>query len=79
MVKTWKMRAACHDRTDLDWFGDRPSAECAELCASCPVAGECLSEALGRDRECDPGVWGGTTPKEREAIRAGTTWQRQLI
>jgi hypothetical protein len=75
----WKRRAACYDRTDLDWFADVPSPDCAALCAVCPVAGECLSEALGRDRESDPGVWGGTSPSERWAIRVGTSWQRQLM
>ena len=75
----WRERAACRDRTDLDWFGDQPDAECEALCAVCPVASECLSEALGRERESDPGMWGGTTPRERYAIREGTAWQRTLM
>ena len=75
----WKADAACADRLDLDWLADTPSAECEALCAVCPVASACLAEALGRDRDCDPGVWGGTTPYERQAIREGTSCQRRLL
>jgi hypothetical protein len=76
---TWKDDAACRDRLDLDWLADLPSPECEALCAVCPVASQCLSEALARDWECDPGVWGGTSARERSAIRRGTSWQRQLL
>jgi hypothetical protein len=75
----WRRDAACRDRIDLDWFADVPSAECMDLCAVCPVAGKCLSEALDRQRDWDPGIWGGTTPRERYAIREGTSWQRTLL
>ena len=76
---SWKADAACADRLDLDWLADTPSAECEALCAVCPVASQCLAEALARNADCDPGVWGGTTPRERQAIRLGTACQRQLI
>jgi WhiB family redox-sensing transcriptional regulator len=75
----WKGQAACRERTDLNWFGETPDPECEALCASCPVASPCLAEALGRHRDADPGMWGGTTPRERHAIREGTSWQRQLL
>jgi WhiB family redox-sensing transcriptional regulator len=38
------------------------------VCASCPDRWPCLRWALERDERL--GVWGGTTPAEREAIRA---------
>jgi hypothetical protein len=75
----WKDRAACRDRFDLDWLGETLPPECEALCAGCPVQRECLSEALSRPRDYDPGVWGGTSPRERYAIREGTIWQRQLL
>ena len=36
------------------------------ICASCPVQSECLSYALATDQII--GVWGGTTPKERQRL-----------
>jgi hypothetical protein len=75
----WRGQASCRDRLDLDWFSDTPDAECEALCAGCPVASPCLAEALRRDRDWDPGIWGGTTPRERHAIREGTSCQRQLL
>jgi hypothetical protein len=78
-MSDWKDDAACRDRTDLDWFSDLPDPECEALCLACPVASKCLAEALSRNRDWDPGMWGGTTPQERHAIREGTSWQRQLL
>jgi hypothetical protein len=75
----WKADAACKDRMDLDWLADVPSAECETVCAACPVVSPCLAEALARDRDWDPGIWGGTTPRERQAIREGTSCQRSLL
>lgn len=37
------------------------------LCARCPVVSECLTTAL--DRNETHGVWGGTTPDERRAMK----------
>jgi hypothetical protein len=75
----WKADAACSRRIDLDWFAESPDPECEALCARCPVTSQCLSEALDRNRDWDSGVWGGTTFRERNAIREGTVWQRQLL
>jgi hypothetical protein len=79
MVGRWQEHAACKDRIDLDWFSEVPTDECLALCSVCPVARDCLSEALNRNRDWDPGCWGGTSPRERHAIRSGTVWQRQLL
>ena len=45
-------------------------------CRKCPVAGDCLREAL--DRREPYGIWGGTTPTEREGIlrRRGRSGKR---
>ena len=37
------------------------------MCASCPVRSECLSYAVTTVQP--DGVWGGTTPKERQKLR----------
>jgi hypothetical protein len=79
MVTRWKFRGLCAGRTDLDWFADVPSDACLALCAKCPVAHDCLGEALMRDRDIDSGCWGGTAAGERTAIREGTSWQRSLL
>ncbi len=39
------------------------------ICADCPVSEPCLDEALNRSKHADVGVWGGTTPNERVALR----------
>lgn len=64
----WREGAACAkpgaplmDPSDSDVVGvDRAKA----WCRRCPVAGECLREAL--DRREPYGIWGGTTGTERE-------------
>ena len=40
-----------------------------ELCAGCSVVTECLALALARSEE--HGIWGGTTPLQRAALRCG--------
>lgn len=45
-------------------FWDRPR----QICEACPVRAQCL--AWGMDT--DDGMFGGTTPEERAAIRAGS-------
>lgn len=41
-----------------------------QMCGQCPVRQECLSHALAYD---EPGVWGGTTQKERELMKGRST------
>lgn len=38
------------------------------ICETCPVATQCLEHALTNDERY--GVWGGTTPNEREQMRS---------
>ncbi len=46
-----------------------PEAAALALCVACPVATACLEHAL---RTPEPhGIWGGTTPADRESILMG--------
>lgn len=72
----WQQDAACKDVPDPDVFfpGKTDSGEAAkQVCAGCPVIGECLEFALATmsaaDR--DHGVYGGLTPAERARLRGG--------
>lgn len=81
---TWQKQAACVGRVELDWFGDDVTFETARLCQECPVRLSCLMEALPRDDFEDVGVWGGTSPAQRRAIRRGTltveaAWAQQVL
>ncbi|MGQ0849270.1 MAG: WhiB family transcriptional regulator [Actinomycetota bacterium] len=67
----WREAAACRTTPGVDFF---PSPEDVQaigqakaVCATCPVAEECLTYAL-ETRQAE-GIWGGHTPKERVKIR----------
>jgi WhiB family redox-sensing transcriptional regulator len=68
----WHKYAACRGGGTLRWFpglGDSTSAGRA-ICGECMVRFECLDYALA-----DPalqGVWGGTSDRERAAMRRST-------
>ncbi len=67
----WREGARCIQAPDPDLFFPAVAEDLAparRVCLSCPVAGECLAEALGR-AEID-GVWGATTSAERRVMRA---------
>ena len=65
----WMAHAACRDHPRVNFF-PRPgeSLEPARaVCAACPVRLPCVDYAVS-----DPdlgGVWGGTSPRQRVAIR----------
>lgn len=69
----WRTRAACRGRFgDLD-FIDPPAEqvdECRALCAGCPVAEQCLAEALNTGEAW--GIWGGLDADERERVAEQT-------
>lgn len=75
--ESWVLRAACLDVGDPDLFfppGEHGRSvpqleEARKICERCPVREECLALALGCDEQY--GMWGGTTPNERQAIRRG--------
>ena len=63
---------ACAGRLD-EMFATSAAgvARAKRICTSgpCPLLAHCLAEAIERDEP--HGVWGGTTPPERRAIRRG--------
>jgi WhiB family redox-sensing transcriptional regulator len=70
----WRDGAVCA-QTDPELFFPRAgdaaaNARAKSVCAGCPVRAECLEAALA-----DPsleGIWGGTSARDRGALRAGT-------
>lgn len=70
----WQEAAACV-RADPDlFFPNSPGGlsfsqitRAKVVCAACPVRRECLEFAIDHDR--GDGIWGGTTPKERNSVR----------
>lgn len=65
----WADQAACRGVNPELFFPAQhtPSGEAKAVCATCPVATECLDYALD-NREVF-GVWGGTSEKQRRLIR----------
>jgi WhiB family redox-sensing transcriptional regulator len=68
----WRDEAACLDVTDeVSFFTDPEDligvSRAKAVCATCPVASECLTWAIETNQT--EGIWGGHTPKERRAIR----------
>ncbi|UPK77126.1 WhiB family transcriptional regulator [Nocardioidaceae bacterium SCSIO 66511] len=63
----WVARAQCAnvDVGDLFVSGANQS-KATNVCRSCPVASQCLTEALQNDIEW--GIWGGTTEPERRRL-----------
>ena len=62
----------CRGKVDLFFSWRRRDQQTAKaLCRVCPRRLSCLEEALARpaDDLKGHGVWGGTTPQERRAIR----------
>jgi WhiB family redox-sensing transcriptional regulator len=74
LTRDWRHHAACLDEDPEIFFGSgkgEASAiqiqEAKRVCARCPVAQECLQDAL--DHNDAFGVWGGHTELERSRIK----------
>lgn len=67
----WVVRAACQGTVDDTWFPEaaEPVRRAAAVgrCVPCPVRRSCLAFALATDQRY--GVWGGTTDRQRDALR----------
>lgn len=66
---TWRQAARCRGM-DPELFhparGDHDSTLAAKaVCAGCPVRDDCLNDHLGEKI----GIWGGTSDRERRALR----------
>ncbi len=66
----WMASAACRESDPAMFFPSRGEVtdEARELCRECPARGPCLDFALEQGLV---GVWGGTSDRERRAIRRG--------
>jgi len=65
----WRGDSECRKHPTHWWFagGHRETLEAKSICARCPVQGPCLDFALSRADLL--GIWAGTTPNERTAVR----------
>lgn len=68
----WQSRAKCAEIGGDLWFPEMggTTIHVKRICASCPVAQQCLDYALAQPPEEDrDGVFGGKSVKERREIR----------
>jgi len=79
---SWRSEAACDGANPEIFFlgygspgrgkaslNKTAKARAMELCAGCPVIGECLTYALALPPSADFGIWGGTTARQRLRLR----------
>jgi WhiB family redox-sensing transcriptional regulator len=74
----WMSRGACHDQDPELFFPIADTGPALQqfsaakaVCGRCAVRAICLSYALGTAQY---GIWGGTTPQERHAMRQPSGW-----
>jgi WhiB family redox-sensing transcriptional regulator len=63
----WRLAAACRGLDTKLFFPERgeDQYEAKIVCANCPVRAECLAAGINEKT----GVWGGTSERERRALR----------
>lgn len=71
MVDNWRQNAACRGQDPNDYIPEKQNKKDTKhydktTCASCPVQTQCLDYALAN--RAKKGLWGGTTPKQREKM-----------
>jgi WhiB family redox-sensing transcriptional regulator len=68
-ARGWAARGLCVGFDPEAFFpaGDDASAEARDICASCPVRGQCLAYAITADERF--GIWGGLDPRQRRTLR----------
>lgn len=81
----WRHRAACAGMSPDVFYPARPGGRggraardaldrAIAVCRRCPVTTECLNYAL--DRREEHGVWGATSPEDRQALHRIRTRRR---
>lgn len=75
----WMNDGNCKDQPPSTFFpSDGVGVEVAKrICATCPVAAECLNYAL--DNRIDHGVWGGTSERQRRRMLKGRRTPSHLL
>lgn len=75
MIRPILLEDALCTQSDPDlWFLESPDriATAKRICDQCPVRGDCLDAALDHESNFGytyrHGVWGGTTPAERDEL-----------
>jgi WhiB family redox-sensing transcriptional regulator len=65
----WTAQALCFGADPEDFFppGDAPATEAQDICAACPVRGQCLAYAVTAGEPF--GIWGGLDPQQRHTLR----------
>lgn len=70
----WRDDAVCSTADPELWFPElekSPSAELAmRICRTCPAQFQCLRWALDNPSISQFGIWGGTTPGDRDRMRS---------
>jgi WhiB family redox-sensing transcriptional regulator len=63
----WRLLAACRGLDTKLFFPERGEDQSAAraVCGGCPVRAECLADGIHEKN----GVWGGTSERERRALR----------
>jgi WhiB family redox-sensing transcriptional regulator len=76
-VRSWVLRANCLGIDSDLFFPDRgePTRHAKAVCLGCEVRHECLDYALDTGQKF--GVWGGTSERERRALRSRRRSSRQ--
>lgn len=64
----WHADALCAQADPEAWFPEKGGStrEAKAICGRCPVAAECVDDALTREERF--GVWGGLSERERRRI-----------
>lgn len=65
----WMEGAVCRQTDPELWFPEVGSSATAakRICQQCPVLEQCLAYALENQEK---GIWGGTSEKQRQKLRA---------
>lgn len=72
-TQDWRQEALCAQIGGDLWFPAKGGSNhpAKSVCAQCPVLQECLADVMARtDVVDDYGIRGGTSPKERDRMRA---------
>lgn len=71
ILPDWHLDAACRDADPMMWFPavGESTRRAKAICGECPVRAECLDYALGLSGSDDFGIWGGTSERQRRALR----------